>query len=402
MKKIKFSKEAQNALFIGSLCSIAYLAVYVAKNVLSAAGPQITNQGVFSVEDIGVFSSAYYTTYAIGQLINGIVGDRIKAKIMISFGLIFAAVAFAIFPFLTASTISATVVYAISGFFLAMIYAPLTKVVSENNKPEYAARCSLGYTLSSFLGSPVAGYLAAFMTWQSVFFSCSAILAIMGICVFLCFSIMERKGIVRYGKYVPKTTSAFKNINVLIKREIIRFALVAVITGIIRTSVVFWLPTYISQYLGFDAAKSALIFSIATFALPFNAFVGFFMYEKLNKNIHLSIRLGFIVSALSFLILFFVKSTIPNIIVMVIAIFSSNCASSIMWSRYCPSLYDTGMVSSATGFIDFCSYMAASAASLIFANAVNVIGWEGLILVWFAIEICGILVSIKLKNKEIV
>ena len=400
MKSLKISKEAKNAIFIGTLCSVAYLAVYVAKNALSAVAPQITGQGAFTVEEIGVFSSAYYITYAIGQLINGIIGDKIKAKIMISFGLIFAALVFLAFPFLTDALNLATVVYAASGFFLAMIYAPLTKVVAENTKPEYATRCSLGYTLSSFLGSPVSGYLAAFMTWQSVFFSCSAVLAVMGVCVFVCFSFLEHKGIVRYGRFVPQETSPIKNIKVLIKREIIRFALVAIITGIVRTSVVFWLPTYISQYLGFNASDSALIFSVSTLALSFSAFIAVFSYERLNRNIHLVMLLGFIFSSISFLSLFFVKNATANIIIMVVAILSSNCASSILWSRYCPSLFDTGMVSSATGFLDFCSYMAASAASLIFANAVNIIGWDGLILVWFAIVFCGIFVSIKFKKAD--
>ena len=41
MKGIKISKEAQNAIFIGTFCSIAYLAVFFAKNrnALCAAAP---------------------------------------------------------------------------------------------------------------------------------------------------------------------------------------------------------------------------------------------------------------------------------------------------------------------------------------------------------------------------
>ena len=52
------------------------------------------------------------------------------------------------------------------------------------------------------------------------------------------------------------------------------------------------------------------------------------------------------------------------------------------------------MVSSATGFLDFMSYVAAAASSTIFANAVSVIGWENLILVWLSLMIFGVIISL--------
>ena len=61
------------------------------------------------------------------------------------------------------------------------------------------------------------------------------------------FSLMERKGIVKYGQYVAKK-SAGGNIKVLLKRQIVKFTCIAILTGVVRTSVVFWMPTYISQH----------------------------------------------------------------------------------------------------------------------------------------------------------
>ena len=75
----------------------------------------------------------------------------------------------------------------------------------------------------------------------------------------------------------------------------------------------------------------------------------------------------------------------------------------MLWSRYCPSLRDTGLVSSATGFLDFLSYMAAAASNLIFANAATELGWRKLILVWFSLMIMGLIVSLpyeKLKSMR--
>jgi sugar phosphate permease len=106
----------------------------------------------------------------------------------------------------------------------------------------------------------------------------------------------------------------------------------------------------------------------------------------------------FVCSALFFLLTFLVPSRIPNIVLIVLAIMSSGGAATMLWSRYCPSLRDTGMVSSATGFLDFLSYMAASAANIIFANAVTNIGWGNLILVWIGLMILGVVVVVPYKK----
>ena len=79
MKMLK-DQKVMNAIMIGSLCSISYLAVYFARNILSAVTPQIVEQGVFTTEYIGSMSSMYFIFYAVGQLINGAIGDKIKAR----------------------------------------------------------------------------------------------------------------------------------------------------------------------------------------------------------------------------------------------------------------------------------------------------------------------------------
>jgi sugar phosphate permease len=78
---------------------------------------------------------------------------------------------------------------------------------------------------------------------------------------------------------------------------------------------------------------------------------------------------------------------------------ASNIASSMLWNNYCPGLRETGMVSSATGYLDFLSYMAASISSTMFANAVSDIGWGNLILIWFGLMLVGTVVSIPLKKR---
>lgn len=402
MNRPPLKPAAWKAVAIGGLCSVAYLAVYVAKNILSAATPQITAAGAFTVEQIGTLSSTYYICYAIGQLINGYIGDKIKAKYMISFGLLLASTGFWLLPQLSGLELVATVAYGASGFFMAMIYGPMTKVVAENTEPVYATRCSLGYTLASFLGSPAAGVLAASLAWEWAFRASGGIMVMMATICLIVFTVMERKGLVRYGQYKPKEKGV-GNIKLLIRRQLLRFSLIAILTGVVRTAVLFWLPTYISQYLQFDPSTAALVYTVSTLCVSSSTFLAIFLYEKpMKRNIEMTILLSFASSAVCFAGAYLIPVELPilNVVFMVLAILSANCASNMIWSRYCPSLFDTGMVSGATGFLDCCSYLAASAATALFANAVPDIGWGNLILVWAGLMALGILVSTPIKKKQ--
>ena len=356
----------------------------------------------YTKDYIASISSLYLVFYAVGQLINGAIGDRIKAKWMIAGGLLGAGAMNLVFSLVAATPIMAMAAYGLTGFFLSMIYGPMTKVVSENTEPLYTTRCSLGYTFASFFGTPSAGLLASFLAWESVFAVSSAVLGGMAVIAFVFFSLFERRGIVKYGQYKPQKEQGGKStVKELFEHKIVKFAIIALLTGVVRTSVVFWLPTYINENLGMQQSES--IFAVATFIISFTAFISVFIYEKPGHDMNKTILLMFSSSAIFFTSTYFVQIPVLNLVFIVLAIMSSNGASTMMYSRYCPSLRDTGRVSSVTGFLDFLSYMSAAAANLIFGNAVDTIGWGNLILVWLGLMIVGVINALpydKIKEKR--
>jgi len=398
----KPNTQALKAIYIAVLCFVSYIAVSIARNILGTVTPQMIESGTFTASEIGILSSVYFIVYAVGQLINGIIGDKIKAKYMIGFGLIFAGISNTIFIYFHESNLTAYAAYAMVGFFVSMIYGSMAKTVAENLEPLYATRCSILYVFIAFMGSPLAGILAALMAWEAAFQTSSALLFIMAILVFILYYLYEKRGIVKFGEYVPKE-KGIRNISILIRYRIIRFTIVSAITGIIRTTVVFWLPTYIAQYLGYSAEHSALLFTIVTVFISASAFISLFVYEKIfRSNMDRTILAAFITASVSFLGVYLIPQTAVNLAFMTLAILASNCAATITVSRYCPSLKETGFVSSAAGYLDFISYIAAAAASAIFADAINSIGWKGLIIIWFLLTASGIItMAIKKKGRSV-
>ena len=398
MKRFQMNTKVRNAIILGTMCSIAYLAVYIARNVLSAASPKMETAGVLDGTIQGTLTSIYFFTYAIGQLINGIIGDKIKAKYMISVGLAMAGVCNLVFTVFVNIPYASYTAYGATGFFLAMIYGPMTKLVAENTEPIYAVRCSLGYTFSSLLGSPLAGVLATLLVWEGVFTASSAMLVVMAITCFSVFHILERKKIIQYGKY--KAEKSKGSVRVLIKHQIIKFTLVSILTGIIRTTLAAWLTQYFSDFIGFSDEQATMAFSIGSLAISMSSFFTIFVYERLRRNMSLTLLLSFIAAALSFGAMCLIKAPIPNMIFMIAGIFFANCAATMLWSQYCPSLRDTGMVSSATGFLDFVSYMAAAVSTRLFPVIISTFNWNGLFLVVTALMLIGVIVALPYHKMK--
>jgi len=212
---------------------------------------------------------------------------------------------------------------------------------------------------------------------------------------------MEKKGIVKYGQYARKKKDG-SGIKVLLERQIVRYSLVAILTGVVRTTVVFWMPTYISEHLHFPPDTAALIFTVASLAFSLSTIIAVALYEGLKRNMELTVLLGFIIAAACFLLVYFIPDPTVNVICLALGITANNISASMLWSRYCPSLYDTGMVSTATGFVDACSYTAAAISSKIFANAVGVLGWGNLVLIWMGLMVCGVVVMLPWKKRKTV
>lgn len=388
------------AIIIGSISSLAYLAVYISRNILSALSPQLQNEGIFDEAALGTISSIFLFSYAIGQLINGVIGEIVKSKYMISIGLLVAGITSILIPTFYLNTFLINVFYGVWGFALAMIYAPLMKLLAENVQQDYAIKCNLCINFASYFGAPLAGVLAISFAWKTSFSISGLILAVMAVIVFAVFTYLEIKNVIvlkKANQYEKK--SLLTSISILIKRDIIKFTLVSILTGVIRTTVMFWLPTYLMQYLKFSDNNSTKIYTVFSLVLSLASFGAIYIYRLMKYNISNTLAVSFFAAAVFFALCIFVNLSIINTLLLLMAIISSNCAATMLWSVYCISLDDVGLVSSATGYLDFISYMSAAIASKLFANALASIGWGGLILVWIGLMIAGVVISLPYKKR---
>ena len=130
-------KELSTAWRIGSICIITYLASYVTRNILSVSTPDMLKDEFFTKEYTGMLSSVCFIFYAIGQLVNGFLGERIHPKMMISIGLLITSISTLTVPAVASRPIH-FICFTLIGFALSMLRGPMMKVISENTEQEYA------------------------------------------------------------------------------------------------------------------------------------------------------------------------------------------------------------------------------------------------------------------------
>lgn len=399
--KNTLSKKRQlvHAILLTAPCVIAYLAVYLARNILSALTPGMLETGNYSMEYISTISTANMLCYAVGQLVNGAIGNKIKGSLMVGMGLICGGLCSIGFCFSESLWLSA-LLYGAGGFFWSMLYAPMVRMIAENVNSIHAPRCTIFLTIASFLGSPLAGMMALVFEWNEAFFVSGSAQIIIGIGVLVMLSVLEKKGILVTVRRQEQQAGE-GGVRVLLKRRVVRFCLVAMITGIVKNTVVFWIPTYFCQYLGFSEELSVTAYSCVTLMMAVAPAVNLSIYEKMmGRNIYRSTAVMFGAGMLAFCLMALLKNPIANVPLLVVALIANGGAATMLWNVYCPSLRDTGLVSGATGFLDFASYMASAGANILFPNMVAWIGWGGLIAVWCALMAVGGAVYLPLVKEK--
>lgn len=391
-------KNTQKAWRIGSFCIATYLASYVTRNILSVSTPEMIKEAFFTKEYTGLLSSICFIFYAVGQLINGFIGDRVHPKYMIIMGLGISSVSTFVIPIFDNRILHFTA-FALIGFGLSMLRGPLMKVISENTAATHARMICTLFSMAGFAGPLIASILSIFFKWRAVFTATGVISVIITVLAVAAITTLEKRGEIRF---VPKYDKGIAGIlNVFKLEDFIFYMLISAIGEIAGSSITFWIPTYTTEHLGFSNDAASTIYSVVSFSTLFTPFITLLIYEKLIRNgIKLALVM-YVISAVFFIAVRFTAAPVLNVSMMIIAKVAAAAASSIVWSAYIPGLARSGKVSSANGVIDAAGYAMASLANVLFSTFVGRLGWGGIVNMWYIIMLIGAAVSfIKLTMKK--
>lgn len=394
-------KKVQSAWRIGSLCIATYLASYVTRNILSVSTPEMIKEAFFTKEYTGLLSSVCFIFYAVGQLINGFIGDMVHPKYMIIMGLGVSSISTFAIP-LFDNRIIHFAAFALIGFGLSMLRGPLMKVISENTAATHARMICTLFSMAGFAGPLIAGLLSIFFEWRAVFTVTGIISVFITVASVTVISLLEKRGEI---KFTPKKEKGVLNsiLSVFKLEDFFFYMFISAIGEIAGSSITFWIPTYTTEHLGFSGDAASTIYSVVSLTTLFTPFITLVIYEKLIRNGVKLALVMYVLSAVFFIAVRFTAAPLVNVIMLIIAKMAAAAASSIVWSAYIPGLARSGKVSSANGVIDAAGYAMASLANVIFSGSVSRLGWGGIVNMWYIIMLIGAAASagkLLLRKKQ--
>lgn len=386
------------ATTIGVTCIATYLANYYLRNILSVLTPQLLDTGMFTVEHIGILSSAYMIFYAAGQLINGFLGDILSPKKLVAAGITLAGFSNIIFPFI-GSEIFNILCFATFGFGLSMVRGPLMKIISENTKPDYARTICVFFSFASFAGPLVASVFAMINNWKLVFIFAGSVAIGFALSTYTILTILEKKGKIRYksarGQGITSVLSVFK---------IEKFAFYMIIACLVEISVAsisFWIPTLLNVELSFTKTASNLIFSMISIFRSLMPFVALMIFRATKEKDIAMMRVSFSLATVCFAGMLLVDNKWFSILLLLVALMAMSCSSALLWSVYIPGLGKTGKVSSVNGVMDCTGYIAAAVSNLLSAGIMEITGWSGVFILWSILSAVGVTATVlvgRVKN----
>ena len=389
--------KTKKTVIIGFLCVLTYVVTYYLRNMLSVFTPELLVDGAYNESRIALLSSTYMIFYALGQLINGFLGDILAPRKMIFAGISVAGASVILFPI--ASGIFVEIfLFALLGFGLSMVRGPLMKIITENTDADGSRKICVFFSAASFAGPMIAGIFAITMNFEPAFIIAGS-LAIAAVIISVLFiGTLEKKKEIIY-KHTEKM-SVSSILEVFKIEKFFFYLAIACLVEIGTASISFWIPTYLSEHLDFSTELSSTIFTLISVFRAIMPFFALYLFNATGEKDIGMMRIAFTISAALFITNIFVSNKILSVVILILALMAISCCSALLWSIYIPGLGKTGRVSSVNGVIDCTGYIAAAIANLIFGNLVGGIGWNGILFLWSSIGIIGVTATLFAKKSQ--
>ena len=160
-------------ILMTALACLLYFTSYVTRLNYNASLADIVESAVLSKSEAGIVSTALFFSYGAGQIVSGILGDKVRPQWLILAGLILTIACNAVFP-LFSSVVPMTAVWTVNGFAQALFWPPLLKLLTQYIPAEKFSLACFAIVAASQIATIVIYLLVPLvlvtLNWKSVFF----------------------------------------------------------------------------------------------------------------------------------------------------------------------------------------------------------------------------------------
>lgn len=389
METLKSKKEV-SALAL--LFAFTYMVSYMTRTNFGAIISEMENATRIPRELLSVALTGSFVTYGIGQIVSGIIGDRVSPKKLVTIGLVMTTAMNLLIP-VAGDPYLMIGCWCVNGFAQSFMWPPIVKLMSalltEEDYQKTTVKVNWGGQAGTIAVYLFGSLIVSLLSWQWVFVGCALI---GGATIFLwnrfCRDIPVGKSAAITGQKVSGR---------ILFTPVMLFVMVAIILmGMLRDGVTTWMPSYIKETYNLGSAVSILtgvilpVFGIVSFQAAST------LYRKRFTNPLVCGGLIFALGAVSAVLLFLASGKSAALSVLFSALLTG-CMHGVNLLLVCmlPAYFKKyGNVSTASGVINACTYVGSAISTYGIAVLSGVIGWSNTVLLWAFIALAGAVICV--------
>ncbi|MBE6727844.1 MAG: MFS transporter [Ruminococcaceae bacterium] len=339
-------------------------------------------------------------TYGVGQVICGIIGDKISPVKMISVAMLGTVLVNILVSFCTRIELI-TVLWCINGVCQAMLWPPLCRFVSEQVGTEKYSNAVTIVGLSASIGT-IFIYLFVpavleITIWRNVF-RCMSFFGIIMILVWL----FATRGI-KMGKAAVQKKKEEKKISLfgmIALAGLIPIFIIIILQGILRDGIQTWLPSLVKEEFKFEESTSILSTAVLPVLSMVSVIISNTIYNKLKNELKTATIMFSVAALATFPMALEIKT--PPLVSILLASLISGCMHGVnhMLISLIPKHFSRyGMVSTFSGILNSFTYVGASVASFGYAFISDNFGWAAVQISWCVTAVvASIICLLKIKG----
>lgn len=439
MEKLRKITDNRTAMFLFLLCWSAYFTSYIGRLNYSSAMTAMIQEEILTKSQAGFISMVYFFAYGIGQLCNGLLGDRMHPGKMIFTGLSIAALMNLLMGF-TGQFFLMAVIWGINGYAQAMIWPPIIRIFAEMLEKERKMKYCIDIVSSQVVGT-LASYLIAagvmwLFGWKAVFAAAALCLAVMAAVWLAGFGKIERgdgrnnsrehreEGGKTLGENVnPVPGSGEKETAqpssgdhcaaqsqeensfsyLLLHCGLLTVLFPVVIHGMLKDGVTTWVPTYITETFLTSPSFSILVTTVLPILNLTGAYAAKYVYRKCKEHEVKSAALFFAAATAALCGLWVWKGVSIILTVLLFAVTTASMmAVNTLFVNMLPLRFEKlGRVSTVSGFLNSAAYLGTAVSTFTIGIMVEKMGWNVTIGSWVVFTAGALACCVVFRKREI-
>ena len=376
---------------------LLYASAYYGRTCYSSAMTVIISNGIYSKTQIGLVGTAFFICYGTGQILSGIIGDKVNPFWMILTGIAGSGIC-CFFMAASKSVTSMMIIWGINGIAQSMLWAPLLRIFSQTINEKLREKAILNIALSLPFGTVCAYLSSTFIikhsSWNSIFICAGIIILVAFLLGALCFSYSSKaisKTNVSTEKRVKHNAYSFKYL--LVSSGLVMILVPSFLHGMMRDGITNWVPTMITEEYGVLPSFSVFLTVILPIFNAFGAYIITPLYKKLKYNEMKTAGICALIALIPMIILMFIDKlhVISAVILLAVTTMLMYSLNYLIVSRVPVKFAKSGYTSTVTGLLNSVAYIGCAVSSYGFGAISQNSGWTAVIIIWI---VSSVLISV--------